>query len=104
MATKYYVAQEQAMAPGIVKDWPTTIQHPHDKNGRLKLIEEEDIESKLNLYRCLVQSLDIEWLAKIASRSYQTLSESNILHGLFPNKCIELELVKFLEQDLQKEE
>lgn len=33
--TTYYVAQERAMAPGIVRDWPKVIPHPTDKNGRL---------------------------------------------------------------------
>jgi hypothetical protein len=31
----YYVAQEAAFAPGIVKEWPAVIKHPKDKNGRL---------------------------------------------------------------------
>lgn len=33
--TVYYVAQERAMAPGVVTDWPDVIKHPKDKNGRL---------------------------------------------------------------------
>jgi len=33
--TVYYVAQERAMAPGIVTDWPAVIKHPTNKNGRL---------------------------------------------------------------------
>lgn len=31
----YYITQESAFAPGIVKDWPETIPHPTSKYGRL---------------------------------------------------------------------
>ncbi len=31
----YYLAQERAFAPGIVKEWPNVIPHPSDPNGRL---------------------------------------------------------------------
>lgn len=41
MTTKYYVAQEKAMAPGIVKDWPEIILLPKNKNGRLKKVDEK---------------------------------------------------------------
>ena len=34
--TVYYVTEEMAMAPGIVKEWPKLIYHPTDRNGRLK--------------------------------------------------------------------
>lgn len=33
--TTYYIAQERALSPGIVTDWPETIPHPTDPNGRL---------------------------------------------------------------------
>jgi len=39
----YYIAQESAMAPGIVKEWPEIIKHPKDKNGRLKKINLENM-------------------------------------------------------------
>lgn len=42
--TVFYVAQEMAMAPGIVKDWPTVIMHPTDKNGRLVKLTVEEAE------------------------------------------------------------
>lgn len=41
--TTYYIAQEAAMAPGIVKEWPEIIKHPTNKNGRLKKINLENM-------------------------------------------------------------
>lgn len=32
---RYYITQETAFAPGIVKEWPKVIKHPKDRNGRL---------------------------------------------------------------------
>lgn len=31
----YYIAQERAMAPGIVGEWPEVIKHPTNPHGRL---------------------------------------------------------------------
>lgn len=31
----HYITQEAAFAPGIVREWPTVIKHPKDRNGRL---------------------------------------------------------------------
>ena len=31
----FYKAQERAMSPNVVKEWPAVIPHPTDKNGRL---------------------------------------------------------------------
>ncbi len=31
----YYIPQEKAFAPGIVKNWPGVISHPTDPHGRL---------------------------------------------------------------------
>jgi hypothetical protein len=33
--TVYYVAQETAFAPGISMEWPSVIQAPHTRHGRL---------------------------------------------------------------------
>lgn len=34
---RFYLPQEAAFAPGIVKEWPEVIPHPTDNNGRLVL-------------------------------------------------------------------
>jgi hypothetical protein len=45
----YYIAQEKAMAPGIVKEWPDIVRLPKDKNGRLKKISLRELEQQARI-------------------------------------------------------
>lgn len=61
--TVYYVAQEMAMAPGIVKDWPNIIKHPTDRNGRLKRLSvSPEAQRKEDAERVLGWLRRVEWI------------------------------------------
>ena len=50
----YYIAQEPAFCPGMVKDWPNIIPHPTSKAGRLKkgvIMHSEVVKKAVELLR-----------------------------------------------------
>lgn len=54
MSNPFYITQESAFAPGIVRDWPEVIPLPKNKNGRL-------VKSKTSLKALLEMTIVLAW-------------------------------------------
>jgi hypothetical protein len=87
MKCTYYVAQEMAMAPGIVKEWPEIIKHPKSKNGRLKKIDIENIDL-FKAYKLCFQLLSIKQKIQILE-ALQKLKNGVILTNLIESDLLE---------------